>query len=60
MIAFSRAIIIFFNVHLFLRQRASREGQRWEDIELKTGSRLGGVSTEPNTGLELMDHKIMT
>ena len=36
------------------------EGQREEDTESEAGSRLWAVSTEPDTGLELMDHKIMT
>ena len=35
---------------------AEREG----DTESKGGSRLWAVSTEPNTGLEPMNHEIMT
>ena len=35
---------------------AEREG----DTESETGSRLGAVSTEPDTGLELTDREIMT
>ena len=35
---------------------AEREG----DTESKAGSRLRAVSTEPDTGLELMSHEIMT
>ena len=35
---------------------AEREG----DTESKTGSRLRAVSTEPDTGLELTNHEIMT
>ena len=35
---------------------AGREG----DTESEAGSRLWAISTEPNTGLELMDHEIMT
>ena len=35
---------------------AEREG----DTESKTGSRLWAVSTEPDVGLELTDHEIMT
>ena len=36
--------------------RAEREG----DTESETGSRLGAVSTEPDTGPELTDGEIMT
>ena len=35
---------------------AEREG----DMESETGSRLQSVSTEPDAGLELMDHEIVT
>ena len=35
---------------------AEREG----DTESETGSRLRALSTEPDTGLELMDSEIMT
>ena len=35
---------------------AEREG----DTESKAGSRLWAVSIEPDAGLELTDHKIMT
>ena len=38
------------------RGGAERDG----DTELEPGSRLGAVSTEPDTGLKLMDHEIMT
>ena len=34
---------------------AEREG----DTESETGSRLGAISTEPNTGLQLTNHEIM-
>ena len=36
------------------------EAEREQDTESKAGSRLSAVSTEPNAGLELMDHEIMT
>ena len=36
------------------------EGQREGDTESETGFRLRAVSTEPDMGLELMDHEIMT
>ena len=35
---------------------AEREG----DTESEAGSRLWAISPEPDTGLELMDHKIVT
>ena len=38
------------------RRGAEREG----DTESKAGSRLQAVSTEPDVGLELVNHKIMT
>ena len=52
----------FFNVYLFLRvtERArAGEGQREGDTESEADSSLRAVSTEPNTGLELMNCKIM-
>ena len=50
---------------MFLRdreiQRASREGaEREGDTEWEAGSRLRAVSTEPEVGLELTYHEIMT
>ena len=61
----------FLNVYFILffrererereRQSMSRGGaEREEDTESKAGSRLQAVSTEPNTGFKLMNHKIMT
>ena len=38
------------------RRGAEREG----DIEPEAGSRLPAISTEPDVGLKLMNHKIMT
>ena len=39
----------------------SRGGtERETDTESEAGSRLQAVSTEPNMGLELMIHEIMT
>ena len=38
------------------RGRAEREG----DTESEAGSRLPAVSTEPNAGLKLTGHKIVT
>ena len=43
------------------RQSASRGGtEREGDTESKAGSRLGAVSTEPDAGLGLRSHEIMT
>ena len=53
---------IFFNV-LFIFERESkqvREREREGDTELKMGSRLHAVSTEPDGGLELTNCEIMT
>ena len=36
------------------------EGQREKETESEVGSRLGGVSREPEAGLELMNPEIMT
>ena len=36
------------------------EGQREGDTESEAGSRLCSVSTEPDTGLELINREIMT
>ena len=55
----------FFNIYSFLRfrERQSMSGwgaEREGDTESKAGSRLWAVSTEPDVGLELMNHEIMT
>ena len=51
----------FLNVYLFLRESMSKGGaEREGDTESKAGFRLQAVSTEPNTGLELTNHEIMT
>ena len=45
------------------RERQSVDGggaEREGDTESKADSRLQAVSTEPDTGLELKDHRIMT
>ena len=43
------------------RQSMSGEGtEREGDTESEAGSRLRAVSTKPDAGLELMNHKIMT
>ena len=53
----------FYCLFIFVtvRDRAwMGEGQREGDTESETGSRFWAVSTEPNAGLELTDHEIMT
>ena len=55
----------FVSIYSFLRdrerQRVSGGGaEREGDTESETASRLRAVSTEPNTGLELTNHEIMT
>ena len=59
----------FFNVFIlfifFLSERQSVSGERAEreregDTESEAGSRLRAVGTEPQVGLELTDHEIMT
>ena len=51
----------FFNVCLFLREK-EREWRRGreEDTESEAGSRLPAVSTDLDTGPELMSREIMT
>ena len=55
----------FLNVYLLFRDREtqslSRGGvERGGDIESEAGPRLQAVSTEPDTGLELMNCETMT
>ena len=57
--------LTFFNVYLFLRERerecVSRGGaEREGDAESEAGSGFRAVSTEPDTGLELKNLKIVT
>ena len=43
------------------RQCTSRGGEEREgDIEFEAGARLWAVSTEPDTGLKLMNYEVMT
>ena len=42
------------------RQSMSGEGQRKRETESDAGSRLQGVSTEPDAGLEPTNREIMT
>ena len=39
---------------------SGRGAERAGDIESKAGLRLQAVSTEPDVGLELMNHEIIT
>ena len=55
--------IMFIYLFFFLRERQSASGgdaERQGDTEPEAGSRLQAVSTEPNSGLELMDQEVMT
>ena len=51
---------IFFNIYSFLREKDRGGAEREGDTESEAGSRLWAVGTEPNTGLELMNHEIAT
>ena len=54
---------IFFKVYLCIQERereTDRQTDRQTDTESEVGSRLSAVSTEPDTGLELMNCEIMT
>ena len=53
------------NFYLFLRGREKSDlrdvwAERKGDRESKAGSKLQAVRTEPDAGLELMNHEIMT
>ena len=60
----SFSFLFFFFLHLFIfdreRQSTSRGGAERGDTESEAGSRLPAVSTEPDAGLELTNHEIMT
>ena len=54
---------VFYILFIFDRKRQSTSGggtEREGDTESEAGSRLGAVSTEPDSGLELRNHEIMT
>ena len=46
--------------HTHTKHEQGRGREREGDTESEAGSRLQAVSTEPNMGLKLMDHEIMT
>ena len=62
--AFKVTHFFSFNIYLFLKERETehkRGGtEREGDTESKAGSRFQAVSTDPDTGLELTSHEIMT
>ena len=50
-------------IYFWDRERQSMNGggsEKEGDTESETGSKLWAVSTEPDAGLELTDHEIMT
>ena len=56
-------LFLFFSVYLFLRERQSVSGvgaEREGDTESEAGSRPQAISIEPEAGLELTDHEVMT
>ena len=58
--------LIFFStffIYFWDRERQSMNGggaEREGDTESETGSRLRAISPEPDAGLELTDHEIVT
>ena len=51
----------FFNVYLFiLKERVFEQGRGTEMGRERIPSRLCAVSTEPDAGLDLTNHEIMT
>ena len=62
-ILFPFLILFLFLMFTFKRerQRASGRGaEREGNTEYEAGSKLRAVSTEPDVGLKLMNHEIMT
>ena len=53
---------IFFLMFIYEREQSESRGgaEREGDTESEAGSRLWAVSTEPDVGLEPMNHEIMT
>ena len=52
--------IFFFNVYFILRETENEQGRGTERGRERIPSRLRAVSTEPDMGLELMNHETMT
>ena len=51
----------FFNIYLYLRETERKQQRGIErETESEAGSRLRAVSKEPDLGLKLTNHKIMT
>ena len=55
----STLFTIIFSQCLFVFER-EREREREEDTDSKAGSRLWAISAEPDVGIELMIHEIVT
>ena len=51
-------------IYFFIEKERDRErvekGQRAGDTESEVSSRIQAISTEPDMGLELMNHEIVT
>ena len=57
------SIFKFLKMFIYFWERDSMSGEGAEregDTESETGSRIWAVNTEPDSGLELMSHEIMT
>ena len=52
-IRISETVIIFFNIHLFLRDSELEQGKGRERGTERIPSRLRAVSVEPDVGLDL-------
>ena len=52
--------LIFVNVHSFFERQNTGRGGAEREGDTEAGSRLQAVSTEPDAGLEPMNHEIMT
>ena len=55
-------LIFFYTLFTFDRQNTSGGGAERDngDTESEAGSKLWAVSTEPDAGLELTNHEVMT
>ena len=52
--------VLFFTVYLFVLRERDREPARDGQRERETENPKEAVSTEPNIGLELTNHEIIT